>query len=258
MSSNTPQPPAPRQPNGTVAKASQPASPKLSEAVRKACSDGHHAVITTDETVWSAPDRLPPTRELQDARQQLEAGLAGATAIEIGRHIDRLAQLTARREGTPTTWAVIAAEYARLLGHHPSDIWAASVDAWLRTPDRGRWFPSISELEALMAPMTAQRRTQLVRCKAMLARAGISPQRSTVREPMEERIAAIAAAKRAYGLKPDQSLGKIIDAGPVARRDEESTKPLYVWIMPDGSRRLAAERPEGGLSLAEHSSRSAA
>lgn len=226
--------------------------------MRKACSDGHHAEIVTGESVWSAPDRLPPLRELQDARRDLEAALTGASAIEIGRHIDRLAQLTARREGTPTTWAVIAAEYARLLGHHPADIWAASVDAWLRTPDRGRWFPSISELEALMAPLTAQRKTQLVRCKAMLARAGVAPQRSTVREPMEERIAAIAAAKRAYGLKPDQSLSKIIDAGPVARRDEDATKPLYVWIMPDSSRKLAAERPEGGMSLAEASGRSAA
>lgn len=249
MPSTTPHLPAPRAPNGTAAKASPPASPSLSEAVRKAVTDGRHALVTTEESVWSAPDRLPPTRELQDARHQLERGLQGASSVEIGRHIDRLAQLTARREGTPTTWAVIAAEYARLLGHHPADIWASGVDAWLRTPDRGRWFPSISELETLMAPMTAQRRTQLTRCRAMLARSSVSSGAPAERESLEARIAAIADAKRMNGLNPDKPAGAQLRAlYEPPKPQQDAAAPLYVWITPEGPRVLAADRPPGAMS----------
>lgn len=185
--------------------------------------------------------------------------MIGATSVEIGRHIDRLAQLTARREGTPTTWAVIAAEYARLLGHHPSDIWAQAVDAWLRMPDRGRWFPSISELEALMAPPTSTRKKQLVRCKAMLARASIATDQREEPESWEDKIRAIADAKRMNGLSPDKPAGSQLRAlYEPPRAQQEPAKPLYVWYFDNGRTTMAAERPAGAMSAIKWSQRSAA
>lgn len=224
-----------------------------------AVSDGHHAAVTVGEVSWSAPDRLPPGGELREARRQLEAGLIGASSVEIGRHIDRLAQLTARREGTPTTWAVIAAEYARLLGHHAADIWARAVDAWLRTPDRGRWFPSISELEALMAPLTSERKKQLVRCKAMLARASVGTEAHSEPESWEDKIKAIADAKRMNGLSPDKPAGSQLRAMyEPPKAQQEPAKPLYVWYFSDGRSTMAADRPDGAMSAIEWRQRQAA
>lgn len=154
---------------------------------------------------------------------------------------------------------MIAAEYARLLGHHAADVWAQAVDAWLRTPDRGRWFPTISELEALMAPPTAERRKQLVRCKAMLARASVTIEERTERLPLAERIAAIAAAKRMNGLDPNKPAGSQLKAmyePPQAQQDP--LKPLYVWHFEDGSTVSATDRPPGAMSIREWQERQAA
>ncbi len=103
----------------------------------------------------------------------------------------RCAQVKFTRDGTPAEWEMRAAEYLRLLGHYPADIWQAAVDGHMLS---SRFFPDISELEERMAPELSRRLLGIKRLEAM-QRPAIAPPP----EPTPEERKAVTAGLRRLG-----------------------------------------------------------
>lgn len=206
---------------------------------------------------------VAPTEEaIEDAKRWLvdmAPLVQPADVASVRRWLIALALQTAGKGMTAADAELKAAAYVTTLADEPAFCFtAATLKAAAR---KFQWFPSVAEIIGFLEAETADKRGQLDVAKRLARQqpARRAPERPAARDrrSMEERIADLAAAKRAFGLKEGQSLSKIITAEP-PRRDAESAKPLYVWIMPDGSRKLAAERPDGGMSLVEAAAKDAA
>lgn len=108
--------------------------------------------------------------------------LAATTAFEAGERAE--------------TWEVIRKEYHRLLGHYSAHVWVDAIDTHRRASP---FFPSISQLEALMKPAQDRLRTAEYRLRKMLA--GPTPERKTQRyEDLtpEQKAEVDAMVKRTY------------------------------------------------------------
>jgi hypothetical protein len=171
----------------------------------------------------------------------------------VRRWLIALALQTAGKGMTAADAEIKAAAYVSTLVDEPAFCFtSATLKAAAR---KFQWFPSVAEIIGFLETETADKRGQLDVARRLARQrperkppAGPAP---AVPHTWEDRIAELAAAKRMFGLTDDQSLSKILTPEPSAPRETEKAKAQYVWIMPDGSRKLAAERPKGGRSLSE-------
>ena len=202
---------------------------------------------------------VAPTEEaIEDAKRWLvdhDALVRPANADGVRRWLIALALQTAGKGMTAGDAELRAAAYVPTLIDEPAFCFtSATLKAAAR---KFQWFPSVAEIIGFLETETADKRGQLDVARRLARQQptrrppqGPGP---TVPHTWEDRITELAAAKRMFGLTDDQSLSKILTPEPVAQRETEKPKPLYVWIMRDGSRKLEAERPQGGMSLAEAS-----
>lgn len=158
---------------------------------------------------WSPPSRPWCTehkRAIKEALGSLEVCCAAAPEPFVRELLARCAEVKHSREGSPAEWSVRIAEYLRLLGHYPADIWQAAVDGHMLA---SRFFPDISELETRMAPAMTDRRLGIDRLEAMLApRPALPPPPS---ETPEQRAAMTLKLKR---------LSSLMSSGAGARMTE--------------------------------------
>lgn len=130
---------------------------------------------------------------LASAVAQAEGYLGGATDPVMYRCLASLALTCKPTNGdTEAMWRTRAAEYARLLGHFPSDIWQDACDDWATTPDVGRWYPTTAELHERMQARLVKRQRVAARLRKM---AEIADQPEPVwTEPTAEEKAKVSAA----------------------------------------------------------------
>ena len=150
------------------------ASPQLPPYLESILSDGHHGPRGAGDpySVWTppSPEWIDCHRsELERALDALRANLAPAPAGVVCELLARLAVLKGSPERGQTEWKLIANEYLRLLGHYPEDIWLSACDEIALSK---KFFPDISETNALMAPKLRQRRQQIARLEQTLVSEG--------------------------------------------------------------------------------------
>ncbi len=121
----------------------------------------------------------------------------------------RCAQVKFSRDGTPAEWELRAAEYLRLLGHYPADIWQAAVDGHMLA---SRFFPDISELQERMAPELTRRRLGIERLEAM-QRPAIAPSAEIT---SEERTVMTVKLRRLNHITISGAIERL--TGPEAKR----------------------------------------
>lgn len=104
-------------------------------------------------------------------------------------------------------WRARTAEYVRLLPY-PADIWRDSCDEWATTPDRGRWYPTVAELAALMAPRLTKRRNVVARLRRMaeIAEQPVEREWTPPTEAEKARVASIVADYYAAKATSDAAL----------------------------------------------------
>lgn len=179
--------------------------------VTEATDDGLHAETTIGPASWSMPDHLPPRRDLEDAEWSLTDALLPCDPIIFGQQIERLRMLTGRQQDTIDTWAAVVAEYTAMLGGYPADLIVFAVDAWLKNPAGGQWFPKIGDMEGIIAPMVARRRRRLERVRAMLAAPPKPPPRKEESVVVRFRAVADSYAKH-YGPDHPKAIKAAFDA----------------------------------------------
>lgn len=170
----------------------------------------------------------------------------------VKRWLTTLAMQTAGKGATVADSQMKAAAYAMSLADEPAFYFTSTT---LKASARHfQWFPSVAELLAFLETELSDQRGQLKVAQRLARVTVLRPPTPKGEAPapitMAERIENLAAAKRMFNIRPEQSLAAVVTADvPQARAEER--KAQYIWIMPNGSRRLAPERPEGGLSLVE-------
>lgn len=130
---------------------------------------------TAPDIPWSPPPAvwIDRNREaLQTALRALQAAMRPAPPKFIRRILAILAETKIARDGTKAEWAVRSEEYMRLLGSYPADIWQDAAD---QHSLESKWFPDVSELNAIMSPKMLVRRRQARKLEAMLNGAGCEP-----------------------------------------------------------------------------------
>lgn len=128
---------------------------------------------------------------LAAAIDQAEGYLGPATDPVMYRCLASLALTCKPSSGdTEAMWRTRASEYARLLGHFPSDIWQDACDEWATTPDVGRWYPTVAELHALMQARLVKRQRVASRLRKMAEIAAEPDQQWT--EPTAEEKARVS------------------------------------------------------------------
>ncbi len=131
---------------------------------------------------WQAPKPEFCTRHklaIKQALASLTVHCEPAPVPFVRDLLARCAQVKYSRDGTPAEWEMRAAEYLRLLGHYPADIWQAAVDGHMLA---SRFFPDISELEERMAPELTRRHIGMERLEAMQRPAIAAPALPTPQE----------------------------------------------------------------------------
>lgn len=134
-----------------------------------------------------------PAQVLKRALRDLELHMSGALRPQVAEHIMRLQTLTRSREAGVEDWNARAAEYYRLLGHYPNDIWQDAIDEWLQNPEQGKWFPTIAELTGLMGKRLFERKLMIDRLGMML-----QPRPANDHEPKEPRPVRLRAIIGAF------------------------------------------------------------
>ena len=153
---------------------------------------------------WVAEHKLA----IREALASLEVHSMPAPEPLIRQLLARCAEVKASKRGTPAEWAMRAAEYVRLLGHYPADIWSAAIDQQMLA---SKWFPDISELEELMRPMLDERETGISRLREMLdpptrlAAPAISEEERTGMQTRLGRLRQIAANGALLDLTEDEA-----------------------------------------------------
>lgn len=104
-------------------------------------------------------------RAMQSALGSLEVRLEPASEQVIRHCLARLALVKPTANGTTAEWKLKAAEYIRLLGHYPADIWVDGCDA---AAVECKFFPDPHELTNLLGSRLHDRMSQIRRLKAML------------------------------------------------------------------------------------------
>ncbi len=149
------------------------ATPTVSAAARPRLPGFLVAAIDPDDArVWPDLGWKAPAPEfcarhklaIKEALASLKVHCTPAPEPFVLDLLARCAQVKFTRDGTPAEWELRAAEYLRLLGHYPADIWQAAVDGHMLA---SRFFPDISELEERMAPELNRRRVGIERLEAM-------------------------------------------------------------------------------------------
>ena len=147
----------------TISAASPPAKPLLPASLVEVLDREAHP-----DTGWRIPDEdwIESHRgALRKALVALQHALAPAPEAFIRDRLATLATYKGSRAGVPAEWKIRAAEYLRLLGHYPPDIWQDALDQWTLA---NRFFPDLSELNELMLPMLQNRRRHIERIEALL------------------------------------------------------------------------------------------
>lgn len=160
------------------------------------------------EGEWRAPGRDACRLFAPEIPAAIEHALAyceRATEPVIYRCLAGLALVCQPTNGdTETMWQTRASEYARILGHYPSDIWQDACDEWATTPDRGRWYPTVAELAERMEPRLRKRHNVIARLRKMLDIARAEQEMRA--EPTDEekaRVTQIVADYRARMARED-------------------------------------------------------
>ncbi len=163
---------------------------------------------------WTPPAGAVSVQAVRQALSDLKLHMQPALKPEVARELGRLQVLTVTRDGDKTDWTVRAAEYNRLLGHYPADIWQDSVDEWLKNPEQGKWFPTIADLTGLMGKRMYERRLMIDRLEKMA-----KPQPVNDFEPKEPRKVRLKAVVESWKGLPEKSFAKSA-LGPSARNAE--------------------------------------
>lgn len=205
--------------------------------------------------IWEI-DGEPTEQAIEDAKRWLvdmSPLIRPAGDGLVKRWLTTLAMQTAGKGATVADSQMKAAAYAMSLADEPAFYFTATT---LKAAARHfQWFPSVAELLGFLEKELPDQRGQL-KVAQRLARVAtprsLTP-KGEIPAPitMAERIENLAAAKRMFNIRPEQSLAAIVTTEVPQVRAEERPKAQYVWMMPNGSRRLAPERPEGGMSLVE-------
>lgn len=117
--------------------------------------------------------------------------------------------------------------------------------------EKFKWFPAAAELIEALTEICGERDNQVALARKVVNQPDHpNPDRAMPRT-MAQRIAELANIKRDLGMDPERPASGQIGDAFVSRRDEDRAAPLYVWFMPDGTTRMAADRPPGGRSKAE-------
>ena len=198
---------------------------------------------------WSA---APATEaNVAAARQWLaeSAALTGPASLDsVRRWLIALALQTAGKGMTAADAEARASAYVPTLADEPAFCFtAATLKAAAR---KFTWFPSVAEIVELLERETADKRSQVDIAKRLASQI---PRRVDERpagpaRSVDERIADVVAARRAFGLRDDQSLRNIIDAPPRPRATEP-LKAMCLWIDADGKTVMGPDCPPGGMSL---------
>lgn len=178
---------------------------------------------------WVAPPAsAAPAHIVRQALSDLKLHMQPALKPEVARELGRLQVLTVTRDGDKTDWAVRAAEYNRLLGHYPADIWQDSVDEWLKNPEQGKWFPTIADLTGLMGKRMYERRLMIDRLEKMAKPAPIND--FEPKEPRHKRLRTVIDAWK--GLS-DDTLAKSVLAASAINAERElagiEKRPVEGW-----------------------------
>lgn len=157
---------------------------------------------------WQAPKPEFCSRHklaIKEALASLAVHCEPAPEPFVRTLLARCAQVKYSRDGTPAEWELRAAEYLRLLGHYPADIWQTAVDGHMLA---SRFFPDISELEERMAPELTRRRVGMERLEAMRRPAIAAPLPTTP----EEREAMQVKLRRLSTLTASGELERLSEA----------------------------------------------
>lgn len=188
------------------------------------------------------------------ARQWLNdtARLAGpASHDSVRRWLIALALQTAGKGMTAADAEARAAAYVPTLADEPAFCFtAATLKAAAR---KFNWFPSVAEIVAFLEVETADKRAQIdvaKRLSRQIPVRGSDDRRPTIVRAIDERLADVVAARRAFSLRDDQSLRHIIDP-PQRPRATEPMRAMHMWVDPDGNTVMGPDCPPGGMPLRE-------
>lgn len=131
------------------------------------------------------PSVIPPRAEIRSALASLRVHMQPVGPQQIRDCLGRLAVTTRHQSASDAEWRGRAAEYARLLGHYPADIWADACDEHAR---ESTWFPTIHELNERMLARLGRRKRAIERLERMLEH---ETSRSEGREDRGTRLRAI-------------------------------------------------------------------
>ena len=148
--------------DATISAVSPPVKPQLPGYLIEILDDEH------PDIGWRSPgeDRIKRHgHAMRAALAALQRALAPAPERFIREKLAALATYKGSRAGVPAEWKLRTAEYLRLLGHYPADIWQDALDEWTLG---NRFFPDLSEINELMLPRLQERRRYVERLKAML------------------------------------------------------------------------------------------
>ena len=148
--------------NATISAGSPPAKPLLPGYLIAILDDEH------PDVGWRTPGEDQIKRHgvaMREALATLRRALAPAPERFIREKLATLATYKGSRAGVAAEWKLRAAEYLRLLGHFPADIWQDALDEWTLG---NRFFPDLSELNDLMRPRLQERRRYVERLEVML------------------------------------------------------------------------------------------
>jgi hypothetical protein len=131
-----------------------------------------------EETGWKIPEAWVCQKHIEEITAGIDvvsARMAPTPQETIRQFLGRMAVLCRARDEGKAVWSMRAAEYHRLLGEYPEDIWAEAVDAHLRDCP---FFPTIADLEKHMAPLMQARRRDINRLMRMHSVAARSAKRA--------------------------------------------------------------------------------
>lgn len=169
---------------------------------------------------WEPPAQRPPAAVLRQTLGDLRVHLQPATQRQIAEELMRLQSLTRSKEATGQDWAARGAEYSRLMGHYPADIWHDAVDDWLRNPKAGMWFPTIAELGDLMARRFVERKQMIQRIEYMLQPQDAKDDRP--KEPRHVRLKAIRDAMKDSKFFHQRAVNAEIELAEIEGREPEA------------------------------------
>lgn len=144
--------------------------------------------------------------------RELERALQPGSPGHIAWCVGKMSHAMASRKGDATTWAMRMEGWLDACGHFPDDLWNAGTIELLQTKT---YFPSPSEMVALIGPKYLERKRMLDRAKSMLTGPAGAPEKPA-EKPLESRLERLQHTRSIY-----VRMKRIVD---VERIDREIAK----------------------------------